>query len=493
MNKKPKQSHPRQKLLLFLLTVCVSVGLFFLLHSMAGYSYPVPWEDEAVFVMQGKALADHGTMLAPSLNPHRVIEWMPPGYMVFLGGVLQLSGSLLDVSRYASLFLIIASFLILALMIWRNTNHSLLSLLILALCFASRHFMMAGNMARMEALILFLVSLAIYCFSVKKPLIAIAILVLSPIVHPNGLYFLIAGGVYYLLTEKFTFKNISTLTVLVWIGVIGAWFFYGLHIVQHWADFKYDMTMQMERKAGRNFWEGIIQTKYILGFSTIVVAGVYAWLKKKTWLLMLVVFAGASLFLNRIGKELWYEVFDIFAIMLLLIIIMDIVASFQSKVVTTIAFIGVILIGVTYGAIEEPINYRKDMNLNGIRMSESYPYVNDGDIEKVKAYILAQRKGNSKIRVKFEPRGDALLFLGKEENPIEPIHVHQEKTIFPDQDCDLYIVHDSKYFPPIWKTYPIQWALTNAGIDRNNAKYIIHSRDGTEFWYANSFQNKTRQ
>ncbi len=485
MKDSSQNNQNKSRRLAFLLILIISIGVFFWLHSLAGLSFPVPWEDEAVFVMQGKALADHGSMFSPSLNPNRVVEWMPPGYMIFLGGVLRFPGNILFLSRLASFLLVILVFLLLAYTIWKKTKHAWLTLILIALYMTSRYFIMAGNMARMEALVLALITIAIYCFTAKKPFIALAILTLTPIVHPNGLYFFIAGVLYFFSTEKFSLKNISTLTVLIWFLVFGAWLAYGIHIIQHWVDFKFDMTQQMERKAGRNFWEAVKQTKYIFGFTAIVLAGVYSWLKKEKWLLMLVYFAGASLFINRVGQEMWYEVYDSFAFILLCIVILYIVYSFNSKVMTVIGLVLVIAIGFKSGAIEKSLDYRRDINFNGLRLSDSVPYIQQSDIQRVREYILSQRKNSTKIRVKFEPRGDALLFQNPEDSLIAPIHVHKEKTMFPDQDCDLYIVHVSKYFPPVWSTYPVQWALNNAGINPTEKKYEILRRNETEVWYAN--------
>jgi hypothetical protein len=321
---------------------------------------------------------------------------------------------------------------------------------------------------------------------------ALGILALTPIVHPNGVVFFLAGVLFTFRVGGYKWREISAKGILIWLIVLAAWSIYGIHIMQHWNSFAYDMTQQMQRKIGRAFLKPMIDTKLLLLLLGIVIVGVYSWYKKDRWLLLLSSIAGASWMVNRIGQELWYGAYDVFAIILLLIALLSWAFRSNLRLVAAISFVVLLYGGYQLGAIENPIVNPREYNLVGLQMPDSIEYMKQSDVDRLRAYILSHRTSNNKIRVKFEPKGDALFFQTAQDSMIETIHAHLDMNMFPFQPHDLYIVHVSKYLPPVWKSYPIEWAFRNAGIDPNNKKYEIFRRDETEVWYANVSTDKNR-
>src|SRR5690606_3821224 len=66
------------------------------------FEFPVAWNDESFFIGQAYALAKHGTLFVDALQPERPLMLMPPGYCIYLAGVLSLFDYSFDVARLAS-------------------------------------------------------------------------------------------------------------------------------------------------------------------------------------------------------------------------------------------------------------------------------------------------------------------------------------------------------------------------------------------------------
>ena len=81
----PLSTRELQAWLLLTLLFVVAVSLSWRAHRAAGAWFPPPWPDESAFGWQAIAFSEHGSLVSPELNPHRVVHWMPPGYAVLTG------------------------------------------------------------------------------------------------------------------------------------------------------------------------------------------------------------------------------------------------------------------------------------------------------------------------------------------------------------------------------------------------------------------------
>ena len=81
--------------------------VYILLNNLAGYTFPIPWADEGIFLWQSISIQENNTLIAPQLNPTRPLLLMPPGYMIFTGVLFKLIGFSLNAARNISLVLMI--------------------------------------------------------------------------------------------------------------------------------------------------------------------------------------------------------------------------------------------------------------------------------------------------------------------------------------------------------------------------------------------------
>ena len=66
------------------------------------FEFPIPWNDETVFIAPAHTLSIEGTFFVDALNAERVVMWMPPGYMLLLAGVFKVVGYSFDIARWVS-------------------------------------------------------------------------------------------------------------------------------------------------------------------------------------------------------------------------------------------------------------------------------------------------------------------------------------------------------------------------------------------------------
>ena len=78
--------------------------VYILLNNLAGYTFPIPWADEGIFLWQSISIQENNTLIAPQLNPTRPLLLMPPGYMIFTGVLFKLIGFSLNAARHFKYF-----------------------------------------------------------------------------------------------------------------------------------------------------------------------------------------------------------------------------------------------------------------------------------------------------------------------------------------------------------------------------------------------------
>src|SRR5262249_23000662 len=218
-----------------------SCVLFFVIqyvrvHQLAAYNFPVPWPDESDILWRAIAFAKHGTLHPPQLffGPHynRV-----PGYMLFMGALFYLAGCSLHFARLVSCALVVASFLLLAWMTAR-CRFPLLSLVILGVFLLSKPFVVTGNIGRMEPLLLFVACFGFVLLQHRYDLAAFAVILMGPLIHPNGMYFVVACGLYLLVVRlaRAEGRRLSRREAGFLLLAVAVWCAYSLYVGLHWYE-----------------------------------------------------------------------------------------------------------------------------------------------------------------------------------------------------------------------------------------------------------------
>jgi len=457
------------KNIIFIIFASFIVLLYALLWHISSFHFPVPWIDEAHFLWQSINFAEENTLLAPQLNSDRDIMWMPPGFMVFYGIVFKAVPFSLQAARVIVLTTTILSIILLLKIISKNSR---LWVAATAGClfFLGPPFIFLGNMARMESLLLLIVIGGYFFLQQKKAHLASALFLISPLIHPNGLFFLVGGCLHSILIWKQNnIKNNMKFLVLVFPLVL--WSLYIFYIISNWEGFISDMNYQFSRKINNNNPLRATETFHIISF--IILIGIYG-LAKKTPTTFLSLMAIPFFMVQRIAFEMCYGIFDSIYFILFLSVIGESIIKHTNNnnnkhsIGRRIFFCFLVGIIITFtstqlsGSLPVSIT-KKEVNYWQMGMFGGDKYIKTEDINKVVATITSTSK---KLTVQFYPAGNSLFF----EKWKGRFNISQ--PLFSEQIPDIFIIHISKYHPKWWK-YRLEEILLKADKYNKNNVFII--------------------
>jgi hypothetical protein len=484
--------------------------LYAQVHYRASFSFPIPWtEDEAVFLWPAISFQETNSLYAPELHPDRPIFLMPPAYMIVSGILFKVFGFSLAFARTLSLIFMVAAFILLVCMT-RKYGFYLPSLLLCGFFLLSKQFVVTGNVARMEALLLLVVVAGFFLLQMERDYKALALLSVSPLLHPNGVYFFAAAVIYFFLCGRFrargwTLNNSDK----IFIGLsLLMWLAYTLYVGYHWQYFLSDMSLQFGRKVNKltldNLLNQLSEKNVMLSLLTLFCLG-YS-LKENVEAIFLLALGAPAWVINRIGNEMWYDVFDSLFYLLLSIVLLHVARHLSARItiwkskaiqhgILAIFTLCVLLWNYRMGTIEGPIDYPADMTWAGMHMTEEgVPYLNNSDVTKVRAFLNSLESADHVASVEMYPFSDGLLPWDVDRKRIRfsvpsvyfaasrwnnPSGGRPEPAATPD----VYIIHASRYFPQ-WLIPERQRQLGRVGIDSLDKADILHQRDGTEIWYV---------
>ncbi len=474
--------------IVILLVVLVVGAVSLYAHLTLGYVCPLPWPDESHFVWPAISLAEHGTFISPELNPDRAIYWMPPGYMTALAGVFMIFSASLDTARWFSFACVLASFLFL-LLIFRRLNLSYLSYAIAGWFYLNANFVACGNIARMEALLLAVVLFSFYLLYSQRTLVGIALLALTPLIHPNGFYFLLAGIAHVVLEYRLGDERpkFSKGAIVVFAGVVICWVLYGVQCASDWAAVKSDLAFQFSRKGERSIFTTLLSWDNLALGVTLILALLLGLYRNRNRLLLLGP-AAAAWISYVVGFEMWYKVLWSLSALIVSVLLLESLTEFLSsrssarRRVFQLGLVGlasIVVCGWHYFRedLELPVHYPYEMRFFEMSTPDGTPYILESDKQNVRGIIAAESSARP-ITVQFFPRAEALLYLD-----MRSPRVQFSDPLFYSRKPDLCVFHESKYLPPRWLRF-LSSDMREVGLDPNDrARHVGFERDNHERWY----------
>lgn len=461
-------------------------------HEMAGDTLPLPWDDEVSFFWPAVHWAQDNSLLAPELNPDREVMWMPPGMMVALGTLFKVLPVRLGVARYASWSMLTLGYL--CCMCWAVClKRGLACAVLLSAFLLNGTFTAAGNVVRMDAWVWGMGAMGFMLLQSGRMgrwhRLGWTVLWLAPLVHPNGLYFLMAAAMAVVgckIAAKWgksdgavDSSNGNWGKVIPWALLVAmAWAAYGVYAVRHEADWLTDMAFQFARKGGRAPWEGLCAWPTWGCLVLYAAFGLHALFRypRNLWL---VGWGGANLMVYVIGGEMWYEIFweTGWLWLVWLGFQMDIpLRGRWGQCATTMAMIVLFAWAGQYFLkhcfIEGPKGYVRELQWGwGMRLETEGPYISDEDRAclKVRLGEAVQQAGHP-LRVEFMPAGDQLLCLDCFPESVHPFRPH-----FSERRADCMVIHASRYRPS-WLRGEVEAAIPDEEVP-------FWEHDGTEQWY----------
>ena len=453
-------------------------------HARAGFCFPPPWIDEAQFLWQAKAVADTGTLLAPQLDPGRPILWMPPGWFWATGAAFRVLGFDFALARALSLVCLLAAFALLAGLL-RRLPHPVAALLLAGAFFLGRSFVAAGNVARMEALLLLGALGGFALLRAGRPWTGLALLAATPLVHPNGVWFLLGGAVWLWLERRRQpgLPRTSGLDAAAGIAVAAAWLAFAGIAAANPEAFAQGFSHQLARKAGAARLE-VLGDGRLLALAALLLLA-HRLRREVPDARLLVCLAVPALALHSVGQEYWYEIFEELFYLLLSVLAFEAAALWlawrsalaRHRRLALFAVWDALLLGnLVAHRVPDPIGFPGGVVWHRMRFSDGEPYLRADERAFVRDFLIGLAPPGELPLVRFQPAAEALFYAD-----LDGVEIRVSEPVFHEQLPDWYLLRTSR-----WRgSGSLERALfARAGIDPSDRAHRILERGETERWYA---------
>lgn len=468
-----------------LLAVCVA---YVLRCAQVGLRFPVPWPDEGSFLWQALAFRDHLSLFAPEINPNREALWMPPAFMVLEGLIFRIVPFSLGAARALSALFVCGAVVAVFGSLRRIETRALFP--VLAACFLFCPIArMAGNVARMEGLELFVLSLAFFLLERRRGA-GLGVLLLAPMVHPNGVFGVLVGVLFLLWRarrDRFAFRR-ADLFVLGAIALF--WVAYAFHVAQHWADFVRDMGAQLRFKqlvsSADGGMLGRLKEPIVWGSALVFVVSAARARGAREGLFAPRALLVTLLFQSVVAAGWLYDVYPAFAVLLAAAAAAETVFAASARLeltgrrVAIVAGATVLLVAVAALAYRHNAFLERSLDrATVLRDTLSPTYITRGDRGAVEHYLasITPPAGSRPLSVQFVPDAEALLY----EKLRGPTLKYVQQTFY-EHHYDVLVLHDSIWFPPYVRNLELLKLIYGRGekVDEE----LIHRRGVTEKWTA---------
>lgn len=466
------------------------VSLF--VHLRAGLTFPNPWNDEAWNLWQAKALVETGTFNVPELNPDRPSMLYGGGYAAAVGLFMRLFGFSLESARHFSWLCLAGAWSLTALILSKLPGRHLW-LALSGLFFLAPVHVVAGNVARPEALVLLIATLGYWRLLKGAPLQAIFLCGLGVIVHPNALYFLLGTLAYVALAPALwprlwrpTRADVVVMALCAVPVILSAWMI--LRIWEHWIGFfriqlAHNATYGPAEKLGEFRW-------WLAGAAGGALAARGLRLPAAVWL----VYGTMALLVALMGGEMWYEVYKLTGLMTLLagwpIVLWQsgrwLGARWPGRplgrawagigwAAAAVCLLALVEMNFRHGFLVGPRNYPQKLSWGVVMADPGVTYVTAEDKRIVAELALKAAGDHAAPVIEFPGTGDSFLFVDALPPPAMP-----RLAILAETRGQVVVFHLSRYLPPMLARH-VRSQLARENIDEAQPDY---ERDGTEKWYV---------
>jgi hypothetical protein len=472
----------------FRLPLALVLIAYTIMHFLAAYNLPTPWPDEAHFMWQANGIAEHLTLFAPELNGGRTICWMPPGYFVVLGIIFKVFGLSLGVARTFSLLTSLTAIVLLVYLAKQLAGASVVAFISIPFMLGEP-FVAGGNVARMDSLLLALVVVSFLLLSQGKLVVGLCLLALTPLIHPNGIPFLVAGlfALPLFWDRPVSWRRPTAMGIAAVVFLLLAWLAYAVFISVHWADFRHDLAYQMSRKTQRDLMSIILAQSSVYLTLFAVIGAVYA-LRRNLRVTLLLALAVPAWWIAAAGGEMWYR--NLFAVSFFCLSVFfcavcaDLYRLFGNRwtgilVAGSVGLLAFSLIAwnVKTGPVDEALVFPDLRPWHGLYYRPR-PYITDDEVRAIESRLASLIAGRDSTRIGFYPEGDAFFY-----SRLRSSHVLFNCPLFSSQKADWDVVHLSPRIPGAVHQITLD-RLRDLGFSREDIwKFPLLRRDSTEAWF----------
>jgi hypothetical protein len=432
--------------------ICASyLLLLIILCYFAGFKFPVPWDDEAFFLLQAYSFAKTNSLLSPYLSPERVVMWIPPGYLILMGMIFKLTAFSLRSARFVSLLFTFLSFTFVVKIIDVLKGNTFLKLAMF-LFFLHPTFIAMANVGRQEAVYFALAIMSLYLLLSGRHLSALSVAAFSGLFHFNGIYVTVLSLIVIAVScvknrghiEKYITSQCRKMDLLIFTVTVLAWCAYAALAISNFNSLINDMTFQFAIKLSYpSFLKSYRSIGFLFFFCLILAYSLY---RQRYDLATISGFSLACYILNGVGHMMWYGVFFVLAFSF------SFIASYlllkEERFTVARAVIMVLIAVIPLSVITETAH---GYSFFGMKYRFKGVYLTTPERNYVEGSLLAiQKMRNSAVplTVRFIKSGDGLLFLEfLEKNNFRLI---QNLPIVRQRKADIEVYINKKYYNPGW-------------------------------------------
>jgi hypothetical protein len=348
----------------------------------------------------------------------------------------------------------------------------------------SRQWVFAGNVARMEALVVLLTLSGFLLLARRRFALGALLVGLTPLVHPNGFFFA-AGATGLVVVERLRHRSPGRIHVAALPGLLCfalCWLTYLFYLAGHWADFRHDMQFQ----AGFKYSEGLLTLiSHRMSRPAFVVAlvfslaGLVSAYRRDERLLPLAWLSIGGAVLTTVAQGFNYTLYDSLFFLGAMVLGGEVSFSLvQGRLAAVLTLILALLGGYLAGYVESPFGYPQRMSLHDLQMSSEVPYITDEEQGRIRGLLEELAGGPSSTTVRFYPSGDELLFADLEGEKLRMI-----APVFHSGEADVHILHRSRHVPVILDYFTNVQLREQGFTDAEISKFhVLSERAGTEAW-----------
>jgi len=444
--------------LLIVVFFAICCLFWFILHQYAGFTLPLPWPDEVVFYYGGKNFSEFHSLLVPELNPDRILRWFPPGFAVIFGIFQSLftDGSF-ENSRMLMGGIMLEAFLMLALFCWRLQAR--FASLFLCLCaLFSMHAVIAGNIIRPEAVIMFVFAGGLALAAWRKELLAISVLLIAPLIHPVSIIAVLPMIILCLIYAKDSRKASNWWQWLVLGLVISFYVVFSIDINRNWLDAKNDFIWQLSSRDFTLLKIAFKQVNNWVALACCALIGINAIFKKQRLVILITTAAMGLLLVRIVGQGYWYGIYRRAAIILICIGLIESLNVFWIKYFnnswqSSFNFLAVLVVGevlLLVGALNPNFT---TWTWEGMHLeASSSGYLTSYDLKEVRYQLDSISERAKPGYIVFYPAGDMCFYnnlLPLEQKPIMPV--------FTAPVPSMVLFHNSKFHTDLIRSEGLEW------------------------------------
>ncbi len=463
--------------------VALAIVVYFIRTRRLGLGYPVPWSDESSFLWPALAFRDTWSLFAPEMNPHRDLFWMPPGFMLLHGLLLKVMAFSLSRARCVSALCMSGAFAFAFGCVARSRARLAHSCVIAAFTFCPV-FLLVGNVARMESLVLLLGAAGFFLLT-RGRVAGLGLLALAPLVHPNGLFLLLAGVVYGVAARRER-RPMNGVDVLVLCAAVAAWAAYAGYAGTHFAAFRIDMGNQLRAKRGMSALDGgpLARASHAVVYVPALALLVALFAARRVGARVFALGAlAASLFVQTAATVGWlYESYTAFAILVTAFVVIEVVSATVEgwgprRRAAALAVSGLAFALGVLGFVDRDGYLSRSVDRATVaRTGHLAVYATDEDVAVVSAGLRDLGRREPSSIVQFVPAGEALLFEGARSKALR-----YTQPTFLRYRPSAVIYHDSAWLPRLVAGYELFGVLIPNKVLGTPVQTTLRTR-GTEKW-----------